>query len=239
VHRPAASVPVSRQDGAEASVAGNRREPSQRRAEQNQDRPGPAASSRTARSALHRSQLRNHSPLLREPIPLPHAATHTCTAISIRMSFALPSAKTPRSFTNASAASSSIRRIARSGRARDSRSRCACSQLDGVGFRCKSDAHRPNSVENDPYATLNGCTQGTIVLYDPEAMCRAALLGLGVTLIAVPHALPHLEKRRARAIGAAMVRQRRANLGLLRHAHAAAGQDARICRLRCRGFPAG
>jgi DNA-binding transcriptional LysR family regulator len=33
----------------------------------------------------------------------------------------------------------------------------------------------------------------TIVLDDPEAMCRAALLGLGVTLIAVPHALPHLE----------------------------------------------
>ncbi len=25
-------------------------------------------------------------------------------------------------------------------------------------------------------------------------MCRAALLGLGVTLIAVPHALPHLER---------------------------------------------
>jgi DNA-binding transcriptional LysR family regulator len=29
----------------------------------------------------------------------------------------------------------------------------------------------------------------TIVFDDPEAMCRAALLGLGVTLIAVPHAL--------------------------------------------------
>ena len=28
---------------------------------------------------------------------------------------------------------------------------------------------------------------------DPEAMCRAAVLGIGVTLIAVPHALPHLE----------------------------------------------
>jgi DNA-binding transcriptional LysR family regulator len=28
---------------------------------------------------------------------------------------------------------------------------------------------------------------------DPEAMCRAARLGLGVTLIAVLHALPHLE----------------------------------------------
>jgi DNA-binding transcriptional LysR family regulator len=35
--------------------------------------------------------------------------------------------------------------------------------------------------------------QETIVFDDPEAMCRAALLGLGVTLIAVPHALPHLE----------------------------------------------
>ena len=33
----------------------------------------------------------------------------------------------------------------------------------------------------------------TIAFDDPEAMCRAALLGLGVTLIAVPHALPHLE----------------------------------------------
>jgi DNA-binding transcriptional LysR family regulator len=34
----------------------------------------------------------------------------------------------------------------------------------------------------------------TIVLDDPEATCRAALHGLGVTLIAVCHALPHLER---------------------------------------------
>ena len=33
----------------------------------------------------------------------------------------------------------------------------------------------------------------TIVLSEPAAMCKAALLGLGVTLIAVPDALPHLE----------------------------------------------
>jgi DNA-binding transcriptional LysR family regulator len=32
-----------------------------------------------------------------------------------------------------------------------------------------------------------------VVLSDPEAMCRAALLGLGVALVAVPHALRHLE----------------------------------------------
>jgi len=38
-----------------------------------------------------------------------------------------------------------------------------------------------------------GFPKETLVFDDPEAMCRAALLGLGVTLIAVPHALPHLE----------------------------------------------
>jgi DNA-binding transcriptional LysR family regulator len=38
--------------------------------------------------------------------------------------------------------------------------------------------------------------KATIAFDDPEAMCRAALLGLGVTLIAVPHALPHLESGR-------------------------------------------
>jgi DNA-binding transcriptional LysR family regulator len=32
-----------------------------------------------------------------------------------------------------------------------------------------------------------------IAFDDPEPMCCAALLGLGVTLIAVPHAFPHLE----------------------------------------------
>jgi DNA-binding transcriptional LysR family regulator len=34
----------------------------------------------------------------------------------------------------------------------------------------------------------------TIVLDDPEATCRAALVGLGVTLTAVCHVLPHLER---------------------------------------------
>jgi DNA-binding transcriptional LysR family regulator len=35
--------------------------------------------------------------------------------------------------------------------------------------------------------------KASLAFDDPEAMCRAARLGLGVTLIAVPHALPHLE----------------------------------------------
>jgi DNA-binding transcriptional LysR family regulator len=40
---------------------------------------------------------------------------------------------------------------------------------------------------------LPAALAGRIVLDDPAAMCRAALLGLGVTLIAVPDALEHLE----------------------------------------------
>jgi DNA-binding transcriptional LysR family regulator len=35
-----------------------------------------------------------------------------------------------------------------------------------------------------------------IALNDPEAVCRAALLGLGVAMVALPHALPHLESGR-------------------------------------------
>lgn len=36
-------------------------------------------------------------------------------------------------------------------------------------------------------------TSESIAFNDPEAMCRCALLGLGVALVAVPHALAHLE----------------------------------------------
>ncbi|ALN91653.1 LysR family transcriptional regulator [Lysobacter gummosus] len=39
-------------------------------------------------------------------------------------------------------------------------------------------------------------TRERIVLNDPEAMCRAALNGLGVTLVAVQHALPYLDDGR-------------------------------------------
>jgi DNA-binding transcriptional LysR family regulator len=35
--------------------------------------------------------------------------------------------------------------------------------------------------------------KGTVAFDDPEAMCQAAVLGLGVTQIAMAHALRHLE----------------------------------------------
>ena len=35
-----------------------------------------------------------------------------------------------------------------------------------------------------------------LVMSDPEAMCRCALMGFGVALVGMPHALPHLESGR-------------------------------------------
>jgi DNA-binding transcriptional LysR family regulator len=53
---------------------------------------------------------------------------------------------------------------------------------------------RTTRMRNAARAEFTVRFQETIILDDPEATCRAALLGLGVTLLAVPHALPHLER---------------------------------------------
>jgi DNA-binding transcriptional LysR family regulator len=67
-------------------------------------------------------------------------------------------------------------------------------EFDGIVMRSSRtgrirDRVMRNAAGEERAATL----RETIILDDPEAMCRAALLGLGVTLIAVPHALAHLE----------------------------------------------
>jgi DNA-binding transcriptional LysR family regulator len=68
--------------------------------------------------------------------------------------------------------------------------------LDGIVMRSmRTGRIRERTMRNAAGAEIPATLKETIVLDDPEAMCRAALLGLGVTLIAVPHALPHLEKR--------------------------------------------
>jgi DNA-binding transcriptional LysR family regulator len=69
--------------------------------------------------------------------------------------------------------------------------------FEGIVMRSSRTGRiRDRAMRNAAGAEIPATLQETIVLDDPEAMCRAALLGLGVTLIAVPHALPHLEKRR-------------------------------------------
>ncbi len=66
--------------------------------------------------------------------------------------------------------------------------------LDGIVMRASHTGRiRERIMRNVAGAEMMAPLKETITFDDPEAMCRAALLGLGVTLIAVPHALPHLE----------------------------------------------
>jgi DNA-binding transcriptional LysR family regulator len=68
--------------------------------------------------------------------------------------------------------------------------------FDGIVMRStRTGRIRDRIMRNADGAEVTATLKETITLDDPEAVCRAALLGLGVTLIAVPHALPHLEKR--------------------------------------------
>lgn len=67
--------------------------------------------------------------------------------------------------------------------------------FDGVAMRStRTGRTRDRTMRNAAGVEIPATLKETIVFDDPEAMCRAALLGLGVTLIAVPHALPHLER---------------------------------------------
>ncbi|CAN5566494.1 LysR family transcriptional regulator [soil metagenome] len=66
---------------------------------------------------------------------------------------------------------------------------------DGIAWRSSRTGRiRERIMRNAAGAEIPVKLNETIVLDDPEATCRAALLGLGVTLIAVCHALPHLER---------------------------------------------
>ncbi|WP_049620652.1 LysR family transcriptional regulator [Frateuria defendens] len=66
--------------------------------------------------------------------------------------------------------------------------------FDGIAMRsARTGRIRHWTMRNAAGEEHAATTRETLVFNDPEAMCRAALLGLGVALIAMPHALPHLE----------------------------------------------
>ena len=66
--------------------------------------------------------------------------------------------------------------------------------FDGIVMRSSHTGRIRERLMRDAAGEEMAATlKETLVFDDPEAMCRAALLGLGVTLIAIPHALPHLE----------------------------------------------
>jgi DNA-binding transcriptional LysR family regulator len=66
---------------------------------------------------------------------------------------------------------------------------------DGIAWRSSRTGRiRERIMRNAAGIEIPVKLPETIVLDDPEATCRAALHGLGVTLIAMCHALPHLER---------------------------------------------
>ena len=66
--------------------------------------------------------------------------------------------------------------------------------FDGIVMRSMHTRRvRERIMRNAAGEEMEVPQKATLAFDDPEAMCRAALLSLGVTLIAVPHALPHLE----------------------------------------------
>jgi DNA-binding transcriptional LysR family regulator len=68
-------------------------------------------------------------------------------------------------------------------------------ELDGIAWRSSRTGRiRDRLMRNAAGAEIVVKLKETMIFDDPEATCRAALLGLGVTLLAVPHALPHLER---------------------------------------------
>ena len=70
-------------------------------------------------------------------------------------------------------------------------------RLNGIGMRSVHTGRiRSWTMRNVAGQEMVAQTTDTLVMNDPEAMCRSTLLGLGVALIAVPHALPHLESGR-------------------------------------------
>jgi DNA-binding transcriptional LysR family regulator len=67
--------------------------------------------------------------------------------------------------------------------------------LDGIAWRSSRTGRVRERLMRDAAGTeIPVKLKETIALDDPEATCRVALHGLGVTLIALCHALPHLER---------------------------------------------
>jgi DNA-binding transcriptional LysR family regulator len=67
--------------------------------------------------------------------------------------------------------------------------------LDGIAWRSSRTGRiRLRVMRNAAGTEMPVSLKETIVFDDPEATCRAALQGLGVTLIALCHALPYLER---------------------------------------------
>lgn len=68
-------------------------------------------------------------------------------------------------------------------------------ELDGIVMRsARTGRIRQWTLRNAAGASVMAELESTLVFNDPAAMTRAAVLGLGITMIAVPDALPYLDR---------------------------------------------
>jgi DNA-binding transcriptional LysR family regulator len=68
-------------------------------------------------------------------------------------------------------------------------------ELDGIAMRSANTGRvRVWTLRNAQGQEQTAPQRTRLALGDPEAMTRAACMGLGVALIAMPHVLPHLER---------------------------------------------
>lgn len=111
-------------------------------------------------------------------------------------------------------------------------------EFAGVAMRSPLNGRVRTLVMRNSAGTEMAAVQRPVMMVnDPDALSRATLLGLGVGLVAVPHAAPHLGERRAGAAAAGLVWRRWADFAVFLQPETAAGQDARFCRFRHRGVP--
>jgi len=67
-------------------------------------------------------------------------------------------------------------------------------ELAGVTLRSPLNGRvRTLVMRNSVGSEIAAVQKSVLMVNDPDALCRATLLGLGVGLVAVPHAAPHLE----------------------------------------------
>lgn len=70
-------------------------------------------------------------------------------------------------------------------------------ELAGVGMRSSSNGRvRTWVMRNNAGIEMTAAQKLVMTVNDPDALSQATLLGLGVGLVAVPHAAPHLENGR-------------------------------------------
>lgn len=68
------------------------------------------------------------------------------------------------------------------------------SDFDGVVMRSVQTGRvRPRVMRNAEGAEMAADPRPRMIVNDPDAVCRGVLMGMGIGLIAMPHALPHLE----------------------------------------------